>query len=134
MRSRSKGVITTERGLVKEYLRAVPENTSEALALFTDDAVVYEPFSNSQEGLRGKGDIGDFLKVARMANQGLQKEITFQSQEKNKIEALVQFKKGDSVKGRFQFRMEDVDSGIGFEKKIKELRIQFLTGNKSNYS
>lgn len=129
--SRSKAIITTERELVKEYLRAVPDSTSEALDLFTDDAVLYEPFSNSK-GLRGKGDIGNFLKVARMANQGLEKEITFQSQGKNKIEAIVQFTRGGSVKGKFQFIMEDVDNGSNFEKKIKELRLEFLTKDKSN--
>ena len=132
MQSRSKAIITTEKELAEEYLRAVPVSTSKALALFTYDAVLYEPFSNSQGGLRGKEDIGDFLKIAHMANQGLQKEITFQIQGKNKIDAIVQFRRGDSVKGKFQFIMEDVNNGTNFQKKIKELRIQFLTQDKSN--
>ena len=68
---------------------------------------------------RGRGG-HIFLKVAHMANQGLQKEITFQSQGKNKIDAIVQFRRGDSVKGKFQFMMEDVSTGIHIEKKIKD--------------
>lgn len=132
MQPRSNGIIASEKELAEEYFRVVPDSTSKALALFTDDAVLYEPFSNSKGGLRGKEDIGDFLKIARMANQGMQKDIIFQSQGKNKIEAIVQFTRGDSIKGRFQFMLEDVSMGSRVEKRIKELRIQFLTHNESN--
>jgi hypothetical protein len=116
--------VTTDLQLAKEYFDRIPVNSDAALQLFTDDAVIYEPFS-VEDGLRGKEAIEHFLKVASIANQGLQKKISFTAHSKNSIEVLVQFTRGGTIKGKFQFRTEDVQTQTGFEKKIKELRIQF---------
>jgi hypothetical protein len=116
--------VTTDLQLAKEYFNRVPVNSDATLQLFADDAVIYEPFS-VEDGLRGKEEIEHFLKVAGMANQGLQKKISFVARGKNRLEVLVQFTRGGTIKGRFQFRTEDVQTQTGFEKKIKELRIRF---------
>ncbi|MEO9294295.1 MAG: nuclear transport factor 2 family protein [Nitrososphaera sp.] len=117
--------IHTGRQLVKEYFRRIAENSKSTLALFADDAILYEPFS-TKKSLRGKGAIEDFLQVARMANRGLQKKIYFIAQSKNAIEVIVEFTRGGTVKGRFQFRTEGQQTPEGTEKKIKELKIQFM--------
>lgn len=112
---------------MKEYFRRIPESPEDTLALFTDDAIVYEPFSTEKNGLRGIGKIEYFLRVARMANLGLRKKISIIAESKNRIVALVQFSRGGKVKGKFQFRTEDMQTTkIGTEKKIKELKIEFL--------
>ncbi len=118
-------IITTDTQLVHEYFKRLTEDTKSTLHLFADDATVYEPFS-TEDGLKGKEQIGYFLSVALMANKGLGKKISILSQGKNKIEAIVRFTKGDAVDGRFQFKTADVPTANGIEKKIKELRIQFV--------
>ena len=120
---------TADERLVEEYFKRISESPSKTLELFTDDAIIYEPFSGDK-ALRGKDEIAYFLKVARMANQDLEKEITFADLDKNpeEIEAIVRFTKGSSVIGKFQFKTEDVlmrNSKGRRQKKIKELRIQF---------
>ena len=45
------------------------------LSLFTDDAIIYEPFSNISGGLQGKCTIKPFLEIAMMANNGLTHNI-----------------------------------------------------------
>ena len=118
-----------DQRLVEQYFKRISESPSKTLELFTDDAAVYEPFSGN-EALHGKDEIAYFLKVARMANQGFQKEITFADLNGNseEIEAIVRFTKGSSLVGKFQFKTEDVvqNGGGRRQKKIKELRIQFL--------
>lgn len=124
-RGRSK---TADERLVEEYFKRISESPSETLELFTDDAIVYEPFSGDK-ALHGREEIAYFLKVARMANQGFQKEISFTDSNNTMvgIEAIVRFTKGNSVVGKFQFKMADVQNGKGrIARKIRELRIQFL--------
>lgn len=88
------------------------------LELFDYDAIVYEPFSKSQ-GLRGKSAIEPFLKVAMMANSGLQREIKIEKQgDQNKVVALISFERGDKVRAKFTFEFAD--------GKIKSLHIKFL--------
>ncbi len=118
-------VITTDAQLVQEYFKRLTEDTTSTLYLFADDATVYEPFS-TEHGLKGKEQIAYFLSVARMANKGLAKKISILSRGKNRIEAVVQFTRGDTVDGRFHFKTTDVRTANGTEKKIKELRIQFV--------
>ena len=119
---------TADERLVEEYFKHISESPSKTLELFTDDAIVYEPFSGDK-ALHGKDEIAYFLKVARMANQGFQKEISFTDSNNTigGIEAIVRFTKGASVVGKFQFKTADVQIGKGIiERKIRELRIQFL--------
>lgn len=117
--------ILTEKQLVKEYFRRIPESPEATLALFMDDAIIYEPFS-TENSLVGKAEIGHFLRVARMANRGLQKKISTKVRGKNRIEARVQFTRGGTVKGKFQFKTKDIQTQNGINKKIKELKIEFM--------
>ena len=96
------------------------------LDLFDYDAVVSEPFSKSQ-GLRGKASIEPFLKVAVMANSGLDRKIEIEKSangknDPHKLVALVTFEKGDKTKGRFTFKFTNSDGA----KRIKSLHIEFL--------
>lgn len=126
MRQESARINTNEQ-LVHEYFNRISENPASTLELFTNDAVVYEPFSGDK-ALHGRDEIAYFLKVARIANQGFQKEIRITASNKDSVEAVVQFTKGESIIGKFQFRTGDSQSRKATrEKKIKELRIQFLT-------
>jgi hypothetical protein len=110
---------------VNQYFDKIQESVEGTLALFTEDAVIYEPFS-CENGLRGRVEIGHFLKVARMANIGLRRKISVIKLAKNRIEVLVQFTRGGIVKSRCEFTIKDVETETGIEKRIKELRIQFL--------
>lgn len=98
------------------------------LNLFTDDSVVYEPFSKSK-CLVGKLEIEFFLKTVVMANEGMQYEIKIESEEhdedKDEIVALVTFQKGDSIRGRFTFEIERINEPN--ESRIKTLRIEFIS-------
>lgn len=126
MQQDSTRILTNEQ-LVYEYFKRISESPGDALEMFTDDAIVCEPFSGDKT-LHGREEIAYFLKVARMANQGFQKEIRITASKKDSVEAVVQFTRGESIMGRFLFKTEDLESRKSArEKKIKELRIQFLT-------
>jgi ketosteroid isomerase-like protein len=113
--------------IVFQYFRLIENKDIDGtLDLFDYDAVVTEPFSKSQ-GLRGKTAIRPFLKVAVMANSGLNRKIEIQKSPgsrtgPDRTVALVTFEKGDKTRGRFTFEFSH-DEG---EKRIKSLRIEFL--------
>ena len=142
--------LNTNKDIVFEYFRLIKKKDSEQLLdLFAHDAVIYEPFSNLMEGLRGRSAIEPFLKVAVMANDRLQHHMIIEKKpynETNKtnnnkdsdnvITALVTFEKGDSARARFTFELSSDDDnndddyntdGISnsIHKKIKTLHIQF---------
>jgi ketosteroid isomerase-like protein len=111
----------TEKDLVFRYFKLLSNKDMENLLnLFAEDAVVYEPFSKS-EGLRGRASIEPFLRVAMMATDALDQNIVIENEESNgkmrKITALVTFKRGDKVRGRFTFHVDN--------SMIKTLNIQF---------
>jgi hypothetical protein len=113
--------------MVYQYFKCIDtKDLSGVLDLFDYDAVVHEPFSNIDGGLKGRSSIEPFLKVAMMANVSLQRTIKFEKPsgkaDSNKLTALITFEKGDRVKGRFTFEFEN---GSG-PKKIKTLNIEFL--------
>ncbi|MEO9294583.1 MAG: nuclear transport factor 2 family protein [Nitrososphaera sp.] len=116
----------TNRDLVREYFNLISSrDLDRLLGLFTDDAVVYEPFS-SEEGLHGRGEIEPFLKVVLMANAGLEREIIFPpDKEGDEITVQVRFQKGGVVRGSFTFATVDAQTEQGTEKRIKMLKIQF---------
>jgi ketosteroid isomerase-like protein len=119
----------TNRDLVREYFNLISSrDLDRLLGLFTDDAVVYEPFS-SEEGLHGRGEIEPFLKVVLMANAGLEREIIFPPDKEggrdDEITVQVRFQKGGVVRGSFTFVTVDAQTGQGTEKRIKALKIQF---------
>jgi hypothetical protein len=111
--------------IVARYFRYMDSKDIDAmLELFDYEAVVYEPFSNTTGGLKGRSSIEPFLKVAMMANSNLQRTIKIVKPSKpNEITALVTFEKGDKVKSKLTFEFEDDQVR---EKKIKSLHIEFL--------
>lgn len=120
-------LITTNKDLVMEYFSRISKgNLDGVLDLFSEEATLYEPFS-SESGLHGISEIESFMRVAMMANAGLEREITFPAQKKpDEIVANITFKRGDTIKGRFTFKTEDVPDSEGFSKKIKSLKIEFV--------
>ena len=103
----------TDEDIVHEYFRLIKaQDMYGLLDLFTDDAVIYEPFSKSEDGkgrLQGKSRIKPFLNVAMMANAGLREEIEIEKPRLrrdngiNKVTAYVTFERGEKVKARFTF-------------------------------
>lgn len=119
--------LNTIRGLVQEYFARITKHNLEGLLdLFADEAVVYEPFSNKRGGLRGRSEIEPFLKVALMANAGMDRKITFADEDGDRVTALVTFSRGDQIRGHFTFASQDVPPDRGVQKKIKSLKIEFL--------
>jgi hypothetical protein len=133
----------SDREIVYEYFKLIKnKDINRLLDLFADDAIVYEPFSNIQGGLRGKNADKPFLEIALMANDGLQHEIEFeqkrQGQEqqqrstdnKNKVTALVTFEREGTVQGRFEFELASVEMKENYNshrlKKIRSLYIQLI--------
>ncbi len=105
----------TDEDIVHEYFRLIKaQDTYGLLDLFTDDAVIYEPFSKSEDGkggLQGKSAIEPFLNVAIMASAGLREEIEIEKSRLrrdngiNKVTAYVTFERGGKVKARFTFEL-----------------------------
>lgn len=133
--------------IISQYFRLLQSKDIDGLKnLFWHDAIVYEPFSKMEEGLKGWSLIEPFLKVAIMANESLSSKITVKDpglitnknlkdkQDNNAnensdiVEALVTFQKDKSIEAKFRFELSDqtntVDSSR--QKKIKALHIQFI--------
>jgi ketosteroid isomerase-like protein len=113
--------------LVFQYFKLIENKDIDGiLDLFDYDAVVTEPFSKSKE-LRGKASIEPFLKVAAMANSGLDRKIKIEKSangktDPDKLIALITFEKGDNTKARFTFGIANSDGA----RKIKSMRIEFV--------
>jgi hypothetical protein len=139
----------TNKGIVAEYFRLIQSKDIEDLKdLFWSNAIVFEPFSKLEKGLRGWSQIEPFLKVAIMTNESLSYRIDFeefededknnknikdmQDSERNNnnevVESLVMFQKDDVVKAKFRFELSNgVNSTSNSDqKKIKSLHIEFI--------
>lgn len=134
----------TNKEIISQYFRLLQKKDIEGLKdLFWSDAIIYEPFSKMEHGLRGWSQIEPFLKVAIMANESLSSKITLegltkdnlkdkqkQDADKNSdiIEALVTFQKDKAIEAKFRFELSNQTNlfGISKQKKIKALHIQFI--------
>lgn len=152
MSRRKKSTLKSERDIVFEYFRRIRDkDVSGLLDLFTDDAVIYEPFSKSEDiqgkttGLHGKQGIEPFLGVVVMANEGIEGNITIDkiyekiddsNNKSTEVSAFVTFERGDRITARFTFELISPVTNISNnsenyintnqnEKKIKSLLIQF---------
>lgn len=145
-----KKFLTTNKEIVAEYFRLIQRKDVEGLKdLFWSDAVIFEPFSKLEKGLRGWSQIEPFMKVAIMVNESLSYRIAheeFEDKDKNNnikniqdskgnnntnnevVKSLVTFQKDDIVKAKFRFELsKSVNSTSNSDqKKIKSLRIEFI--------
>ena len=114
--------------IIKEYFNRIKSKDLDGLLdLFSDDAVIHEPFSRTTS-LVGKTEIRPFLKSVIMANEGLQYEINIERQKTNQLDnlvALVMFRKGKAINSRFTFSFENY-YGANSNGKIKSLLIEFV--------
>ena len=114
--------------IVKEYFSRIKSRDIEGLLeLFSDDAVIHEPFSRARR-LFGKTEIKPFLKSVIMANEGLQYEINIERQKNNHTNnfvALVIFRKGHEINSRFTFSFDNSGKSTLYGK-IKSLLIEFI--------
>jgi len=114
--------------IVKEYFRRIKSRDIEGiLELFSDDAVIHEPFSRARR-LFGKTEIKPFLKSVIIANEGLQYEINIERQKNNHTNnfvALVIFRKGHEINSRFTFSFDNSGKSTLYGK-IKSLLIEFI--------
>jgi ketosteroid isomerase-like protein len=118
--------------IAREYFKRIKSGDVHGLLeLFSDDSVIYEPFSRSKR-LSGKSEIEPFLKSVIMANEGLQYEIEIVKQndnhkkrQNNILVALVIFRKDNEIRSRFTFGFEKSD-GFKLVRRIKSLLIEFI--------
>ena len=126
----------TNEDMVREYFRLIKAKDMYGLLdLFTNDAVIDEPFSKSEGGkggLQGKSAIEPFLKVSMMVNAGLREEIEIEKtrlrrdNDNNKVTVYVTFERGEKVKARFTFELGSEENyNSKKQKKIRSLHIQF---------
>lgn len=105
-------ILLSNEQMVNRYFYLIDKKDVEGLLdLFTDDAVLYEQFSNVQEGLQGRSAIEYFLKVAVMANAGLQRTMEFTDNSADGLTASVTFERGDRIKGKFTFNFASSNTG-----------------------
>ena len=114
--------------IVKEYFSRIKSRDIEGiLELFSDDAVIHEPFSRARR-LFGKTEIKPFLKSVIMANEGLRYEINIERQKNNHTNnfvVLVIFRKGHEINSRFTFSFDNSGKS-NIYGKIKSLLIEFI--------
>jgi hypothetical protein len=140
--------LLTNKEIILQYFKLLQTKDIDGLKnLFWHDAIVYEPFSKMEKGLRGWSQIEPFLKVAIMANESLSSKIIVEgpgllkdtnSEDKpdndnaNKnsdiVEALVTFQKDEAIEAKFRFELSSQTNTVdnSKQKKIKALHIQFI--------
>jgi hypothetical protein len=140
--------LLSNREVISQYFRLLQNKDIDGLKdLFWSDAIIYEPFSKMDNGLRGWSQIEPFLKVAIMANESLSSKIIVEepglsidtnSEDKqdnnnaNKnidiVEALVTFQKDEAIEAKFRFELSNQPNTVDSlkQKKIKALHIQFI--------
>jgi hypothetical protein len=140
--------LLTNKEIILQYFRLLQTKDIDGLKnIFWHDAIVYEPFSKMEQGLRGWSQIEPFLKVAIMANESLSSKIIVEgpgllkdtnSEDKpdndnaNKnsdiVEALVTFQKDEAIEAKFRFELSSQTNTVdnSKQKKIKALHIQFI--------
>jgi hypothetical protein len=127
----------THQNIVQEYFRLInAKDMYRLLDLFTDDAVIYEPFSKSEDGkggLQGKSAIEPFLNVTMMATAGLREEIEIEKSKPrrdngiNQVIAYVTFERGEKAKARFTFELSSEENyNFQRQRKIQSLHLQFV--------
>ena len=142
----NRGKLSNEE-IVSQYFRLLQKKDIDSLKdLFWSDAIVYEPFSKLEKGLRGWSQIEPFLKVAIMANESLSNKIAFEEptyiknrdlkeEKKNSdnsnndiVEAMVTFQKDNVIKAKFRFELSNRTNTVNNleRKRIKALHIQFI--------
>jgi hypothetical protein len=124
----SKQNISQSHELVLDYFQRVrSSDISGLMNLFSDDSVIYEPFSKSK-CLIGKSEIEPFLRTVVMANKGMQYELEIeksgQSTGENMMIVLVRFNKVSSIASKFRFEFQSQDESDSL--KIKTLHIEFI--------
>lgn len=114
--------------LVLDYFQRVRSSDITGLMnLFSEDSVIYEPFSKSK-CLIGKSEIEPFLRTVIMANKGMQYELEIeksgQSTDENMVIVLVRFNKVGSIASKFRFEFQPKDESNSL--KIKTMHIEFI--------
>ena len=99
--------------LVSDYFQRVRSgDISGLLSLFSDDSMIYEPFSKSK-CLVGKSEIEPFLRTVIIANKGMQYKLDIeepgQGADENWLFVLVRFSKGGSTTSKFRFEFQPHD-------------------------
>ena len=139
--------LLSNKEIISQYFRLLQSKDIDGLKnLFWHDAIVYEPFSKMEQGLRGWSQIEPFLKVAIMANESLSSKIIVKDpgfiKDKNLkdkqdynahensdiVEALVTFQKDKSIEAKFRFELSNQTNTVdnSRQKKIKALHIKFI--------
>ena len=109
--NKGKEGLLTNKETVLRYFTLLQNNDIDGLKnLFWSDAIVYEPFSKSEQGLRGWSQIEPFLKVAIMANESLSRKIRFEESSHIKNEDQ------DGKKNNVESRNDIVEALVTFQK------------------
>lgn len=117
-----------EEFVVREYFRRIRSGDAQrTLSLFSDNAVVHEPFSKSKY-LSGKSEIEPFLNSVVMANHGLDYglKIGKDNQGDNTVViADVIFRKENAIRCRITFELENTKADKSI-RTIKLMNIEFI--------
>ena len=114
--------------IIKYFSLIQDKDVNNLLELFTDDAIVYEPFSKMLQGLHGKTQIESFFRIMILSCDNVNWEISIEymninSTKNEVISVLVIFVKEGKLKARFIF---EITSKNKDKKKIKTLDIRFI--------
>ena len=128
MSDEDKQSISQSHELVLDYFQRVRScDISGLMNLFSEDSVIYEPFSKSK-CLIGKSEIEPFLRTVVMANKGMQYELEIeksgQGTDENMLIVLVRFNKVGSIASKFRFEFQPQDESNSL--KIKTIHIEFI--------
>jgi hypothetical protein len=114
--------------VVREYFRRIRSGDVQGtLSLFSDNAVVYEPFSKLKY-LSGKSEIEPFLSSVVMANQGLDYGLKIEKNNQGDNTAVIAdviFRKEGSISCRITFQLENTRADKSV-RTIKLMDIQFI--------
>jgi hypothetical protein len=114
--------------VVREYFKRIKSGDVQGtLSLFSDNAVVHEPFSKSKY-LSGKLEIEPFLSSVVMANQGLEYSLKIEKDNQGDNTAVIAdviFRKENTIRCMITFQLENTRADKSV-RTIKLMDIQFI--------
>lgn len=114
--------------VVREYFKRIKSGDVQGtLSLFSDNAVVHEPFSKSNY-LLGKSEIESFLNSVVMANEGLDYDLKIEKDNQGDNAAMIAdviFRKEGSIRCRITFQLENTRADKSV-RTIKLMHIEFI--------
>ncbi len=118
--------ININKEIVNEFFNLLSiKDYSNLLSLFSDDAVILEPFSKEGK-IAGRECLTEFFKIMGIASDGLYHSFSYETVFPDNISIISEYQRGDKIKARFDFCFRNGNIIEEPSNQITRLKIMFI--------